>query len=631
MKKLLIIALIAPLFSIAQNYAVSLIPDSLKNGCDAVKRFEELHVIIKSPSKAIIKHKYAITILNKDGDEYAAYANNYDKLIDLSDISGALFDENGKKLKSVKKRDIADVSVDDGYSLALDGREKKHDFYFRQYPYTVEYEDEQSLDGIYFLPYWQPVENEKIAVQQSTFIVETPDGYQLRYKQNNYNAQPTIVNNNGTAYTWVVNNLKGFKYEPLQPPFQEITTAVFLGASDFSFGGYSGNMNTWADLGKFQQQLNNGRDELPDNIKQDVQRLTASITDVREKVRILYEYLQSNTRYISIQLGIGGWQPFDAKYVATKKYGDCKALSNFMVSLLKQAGIKANYVLINAGNGRKGLNEDFPAPYFNHVIACVPMAKDTIWLECTSATTPAGYMGSFTGNRKALLIGDDGGHVVNTPLYTAEDNKQLRKTDALVDAEGNLTADVNTHFSGIQQETQHSLIHDANKEQRDKYLNSVLNLPTYTIDKYDYKEDKKTLPTVDEYLHVLAPNYASVSGKRLFIQADVFNKSTTKFNTDNPRKFDLLFRSAYKDIDTINITIPQGYTAENIPPATDIKNKFGSYSISYKVEVNKIFVLRVNQRNIGRYPPSDFAEFAKFYEDIYKADRSKIVFVKKDS
>src|SRR5207244_663743 len=103
---------------------------------------------------------------------------------------------------------------------------------------------------------------------------------------------------------------------------------------------------SWQELGKFQVQLNSGRDKLPDAVKQTVHQLTDQISDPKEKVRILYEYLQRNTRYISIQLGIGGFQPFDASFVASKSYGDCKALSNYMYSLLKEANIKSCYTQI---------------------------------------------------------------------------------------------------------------------------------------------------------------------------------------------------------------------------------------------------------------------------------------------
>ena len=161
----------------AQQYNVSTIPDSLKKNADAVKRFEELKVIIKSKSKAVIEHKYAITILNEEGAKFASYQNYYDNLQSLENISGHLYDAAGKEIRSVKKKDIADYSAFDNGSLISDNRFKRHNFYHNQYPYTVEYEDEQTLDGTFFLPRWDPVEDTKVSVEQSAFIVETPDDF----------------------------------------------------------------------------------------------------------------------------------------------------------------------------------------------------------------------------------------------------------------------------------------------------------------------------------------------------------------------------------------------------------------------------------------------------------------------
>jgi len=52
---------------------------------------------------------------------------------------------------------------------------------------------------------------------------------------------------------------------------------------------------------------------------------------------------------VSIQIGIGGWQPFDASTVQRLSYGDCKALANYMKTLLEAVGLSANYCLVNAG------------------------------------------------------------------------------------------------------------------------------------------------------------------------------------------------------------------------------------------------------------------------------------------
>src|SRR5690606_888532 len=119
---------------------------------------------------------------------------------------------------------------------------------------------------------------------------------------------------------------------------------------------------------------------LPAHIAQQVKALTSGITDVKEKITVLYNYLQKNTRYISIQLGIGGWQPFDDSYVAKNGYGDCKALTNYMQSLLTSANIPSFYTLVYAGASGTAKNRfvpDLPSQQFNHVVICVPTGKDS--------------------------------------------------------------------------------------------------------------------------------------------------------------------------------------------------------------------------------------------------------------
>lgn len=613
----------------AQEYSVSNIPDSLKENADVIKRFEEIRVTIKSTSKAVVKRKYIITVLNQNGDDWATYYNGYTNLISLSDISGKLYDAKGAVIKNVKKKEIADMSVGDDVSILSDARYKSYSFYHKTYPYTVEFEDEQVYSGLFFLPKWIPFSNEKMAIQESRFIIEFPIDYQLRYKEFNYFTGPKISNGKVHTYLWEIKNQKPIIYEVMSPSWRNLTPAVYIAASNFEFGEYKGSMSTWKSLGLFIKEINNGKDDLPEGIKNKVQELTANLNSIKDKTEALYSFLQKNTRYISIQLGIGSWQPFDAKYVASNKYGDCKALSNYMISLLKAAGIKANYVLIDAGENARELVDDFPSPMFNHAITCVPNGKDTIWLECTNQTVALGYMGTFTGNRKALLIDDDGGHVVQTPYYSPYDNQQIRKVKAVINTAGDLFASVNTMFTGEQQELQHDLIHESTPDEITKYLNKVISLPTYKVTKSTYSEKRNFIPQVTENLELEANGFAPVTGKRLFITPNLFNKSNSRLPEVSFRKYPLVFTSNYLDVDTINIAFPSEYTIESIPKSTFMKSEFGEYSISFTIIGNEIEMVRKFFRNKAQLSPEKYVDAQKFLDGVRKGDNSRVVLIKK--
>ena len=122
--------------------------------------------------------------------------------------------------------------------------------------------------------------------------------------------------------------------------------------------------------------------------------------------------MQDNTRYISVQYGIGGWEPENAMAVDQLGYGDCKALTNYTMALLKTQGIDSYYTVLYGGV-KRDMNPEFTMMQGNHAILNVPTEDSTdIWLECTSQTNPFNYLGDFTDDRYALRIGENGGEII---------------------------------------------------------------------------------------------------------------------------------------------------------------------------------------------------------------------------
>ncbi len=615
------------------EYAVSRISPQLLKKANAVVRIDEQRFEINNLKQTVLKNHFVITILNENGDRWAQFGEYYDKHRVVESVAGILYDAYGKPLKKIKKKDLEDISGVSSGSLMDDNRVKLHNFYYKIYPYTVEYNVEIINKATLFFPMWVPQPGERISVEKSSMSMVCPADYKFRFRAFNYGKEPMVSQEKGhTIMTWEAKDLPAIEKEPYSPMWHEFATTVIFGPSDFQMDDYKGNMQSWQDFGKFVHSLKQGRDQLPETVKQIVHKIIGENKNPVDRISKLYEYMQKNTRYISIQLGIGGWQPFDANFVALKGYGDCKALTNYMYSLLKEAGIGSYYSLIKAGRNANYITEDFPSQQFNHVILCVPLSKkDTVWLECTSQTMQAGYLGDFTSDRFALLVDELGGKLVRTPRYGMRENLQSRNIKAILEDNGTLNMEASTQYCGMQQDDLHGRINGLSKSKMKEYLQEQLDFSTYDINQFSYKELKSFLPSINESLEITASNYATITGKRLFIIPNVMTRSGRKLSQDSARKYDIQLGLAYKDVDSVEIELPKGYEPETVPKDVIIASQFGNYFCSVKLKDNKLFYYRVIEHNSGRYPAKEYADLVKFYETIYKADRNRVVLVKNET
>ena len=611
------------------KYPFSAIPKEFLTGANVVVREFGISFKIESSSETKTIYNYAVTILNENGDDEALLYVFYDKGIKIAYLRGWRYNALGQLDAKLSGDEIEDQSAISGYSLYEDSRVKIADLSCNTYPYTVVFEYEIKTANTLFYPTWRPVQRERASVVHASFTIEFPENINVRYKEINLTEKVLESSENGIKkYYWEVNKLKPFKHEDYGPKLSKLVPVVHTAPSDFTYDGYEGNMESWQNFGKWISLLNEGRDELDEATVVKLKQLTSGIYAKREKVKRIYEYMQENTRYISIQLGIGGYQPFEAMEVVEKGYGDCKALTNYTKAMLKHLGIISYYTLVSAGKNRENVIDDFPSSRFNHAFLCVPVENDTIWLECTSQTCPFGYLGYFTNNRDVLVINETGGHLVHTPNYLKTDNLQYRTADVTIDSDGNAFAKTNTSYSGLQYEND-NINYYVNKssEEQKKWLYNKIDLAGIDITSFHLTNYKERIPEVKETVEFKVPKYATTSGKRLFLQPNFLNKWDGYPEKIEERKTEIIKRVAFTDVDTINYILPKGYNIEYKPTGKHIKSQFGEYKSEITLRDNVVTYIRVLKMEQGTFPAETYDQLRDFYKQIVKADKIKIVFV----
>ncbi|MFC7526427.1 DUF3857 domain-containing transglutaminase family protein [Parapedobacter sp. GCM10030251] len=608
------------------DYDADRIPAGLKEDAVAVVRTEEQAFDISSATKAHLTYRIAITILNKAGDRYAEMAEVYDRFSNISDIRGALYDASGKKIKDYKKTDIKDRSLISDFSMYEDNRLKYLTFSHTSYPYTVEYSYTKEFKGFLSIPSWRPVPTFGIAVEQSTYVVQCPTSYELKKMTSNGLRTDSATVGGKTQYRWTCSNVPAVVHEPYSVGLGDLVPWVSASPTDFEYDGTRGSVKNWNELGKWLYALADGESVLNGAIKSQVADLLKGATTNPEKIKILYDYLQQHTRYVSVQLGIGGFKPVNADKVAQVNYGDCKALSNFMKALLNEAGIASNLVVI--GSGMPSLNAAYASfGQANHMILCIPGAGDTTFLECTSQHYPMGFVGGSNANRTALMVGADGGKLIATPRYGASDN-YLKRT-AEVNFDGDLVASVNitTSYGHAQFEDYLGVLLQEPIEQR-KSIQENLGIPGMELVNYSYLQPDPSRPELTETIQVSSKQLLSRGGDRVFLTANLLNRRETVPAQVADRKTHFAVAFDYLDEDEIRYHLPDGYAAEYLPEDVELESEFGTYTAKYVVEAGDIVYRRTQVMNGKRYPPEKYNDFVTFCKKVYQSDKQKVVLVK---
>jgi len=613
-------------FSQPANYAVAAIPDSLQKDADRVIREESIKVTVKDKNSAWYDVHQVVTVMNEQAKQELVFYFMADKFHVLDGADIKVYDAAGNKRNTYSRKEMTSLNYGEG--LVPDGKLTYFEVTAPSYPITVEYTYSIKFKGILSLPGYD-LQSPWESVQHAVFEVEAPADPGIRYKLVNTNLQPEKnVSGNKTILRWEVKNLKTYKLEKHSGPSYAYKPMVLIAPNQFQLDDYEGDMSSWKNFGNWIKDLYSKTTGLSEEKKQFYRDMVKQANTDTEKARILYQYMQNNMRYVSIQLGIGGWRPFPASFVDEKKYGDCKALSNYLKSALEAVGVKSDLVIIYRDYQPNLITDDFPMNNFNHVILCIPGSKDSTWLECTSTTLPFAQLDESTKNRKAMLIGDGGGVLVNTPRSDYLLNRQSSRTSIEVTPEGGAVVHTNIRFSGDDRD-QLMEFHDyKDDEKRRAFLvNMSWKQPdVLRIATSEKKADPYWLKAEMEYEKI----YSFNAGSKLFLEPRLYPIFHEEIPEYSMRQKDYHFTYPYQVFDTTLYIFPTGFSMENMPKNRSVSKPFAQYNCTYNWDAaNRTLTatasLQLKERVIKA---KDYPELYDFNKQVTTDMNEKIVIKK---
>lgn len=560
-----------------------------------------------------------LQINHSDADDYTNTSIYFSKGDDLKVHTVRIEDVEGNVLRELKKKEIYTQSSVMQGALYTDDFVKYFQPKWHQYPYRIYYEYTHTVEDFLFLTSWSPITQSDVPTVAASLSVNLPRDYliNMNFPEEISFSEKEIGNEK--IYTWKAINIQPPKLDAYGPPLKSILPSVLVLPEQFKYG-LEGSQKTWNDYGQWQYRMNEGLRELPNSEKHKIDELIAGLTDQRSIVNTLYKYLQENHRYILVSIETGGLKPYPASYVCEKRYGDCKALTNFMQAMLDYVEIPSFYVKVYAGDNPVSLKTEIPGQQFNHVILGVPLEGDTLWLENTSNSNPPDYLGTFTQNRKGLLVDSKDSRLINLPSLQSEKPTQNSTYNFSLDKNGTGKISIETRVTNQDFESLNYYRKNTTATKIKKLINRYYPIKNSSLVDYEFSQPDPLKPEVLLKTNWTAKRQYQKIGNRVVFSALPFNgfelekpKDRTQpvvFNYPTFETFEINYQ--IEDLKKFKIEIPQ---------PVEVEMPFGTLSVSASVEDGLIKIKQIRTVKAGKFALETYPDIYKFIrqtEQIFK-------------
>lgn len=357
-----------------------------------------------------------------------------------------------------------------------------------------------------------------------------------------------------TVYRWEVDN-QGFTLtESDMPPSADLEQSVWVTT-----------IPDWKSVNAWWLAMNKHKADPTPAIRQLVARLTRGMTDPDAKAHAIYDWVVKNIRYVYVDMQYTGFEAMSAAQVLKDRYGDCKGGSTLVLAMLRAAGIKAHYALLEtAPDGQ--LVTDSPQLQFDHCIVAADLPRGLTFIDNVGKTVPYGTLPSMDQGALAMVTRPSGPQFARIPIAPARANREVVHRIVAMGPDGSATVSLTVRYYGLSDSDERGDYQELSPVRlKQSFEDAVADAADggHLISYHVSDPQNLDKPLTVSYSYV-APQLAARAGDLLIFHVPGFDPGLSSFERLS-RTFPMWFDDRSEDRSQTDIVLPRGYRIRYVP------------------------------------------------------------------
>lgn len=587
----------------------------------------------------LLKHgRLAIRILRPEGRGWADYSVSYNGLSKVNYLRGWSITGKGQEYES-KSSDVMEQGTST-YEVYSDSKIKRLHMPGADVGTVVGFEFEEQEHPYIFQDAWYFQSAEP--VERSRYELHLASGWKVRSEWINHKEEKATEENG--ALQWQLTDIPRIENEPRRPPAIGLAWGVVFTFSNDKMPAK--NYRNWSDLGSWYTQLaSNARTPSP-ALTQKVQELAPPNLPLMQRIKALASFAQHDVRYVAIEIGVGGYQPHPAADIFTRRYGDCKDKATVLSSMLAQIGVKSYYIIVNATRGV--VTKDLPPSLrFNHMILAIalpdasypkplpamfehPKLGHLLIFDPTNEYVPFGQIPPYEQDNYGLLVGEQGGELINMPLSPPEANGVSRTAKLKLLPDGALQGEIEERYTGFNAMLGREFFQHESENDRKKIIERLIanSLGSFQLDKYELVNTDDIDQDLIIRFNISAAHYAKNAGSMLLVRPRVLGELAGPWDPNKPRHYAYDFRGPFLDRDSVEISLPEGFKVDELPDPAKATFPFAEYVSKTESSGGTLKYTREYKQTATEVSMDQMDQLKKFFGQINLDEKNMAVLKK---